>query len=142
MRKIVIPAAIIAASVVTAPGAAFANAAPANQKHLSNLGVSGWIGSTQGGKNNATTQFKASYDDSLTGPVTCTGVHHSGRLYSRYGQDSETCTSTTGVLANPQPESSPGFSSDFWNLQGQIVLGTATLTAETASSYSFVWTPS
>jgi hypothetical protein len=54
--------------------------------------------------------------------VSCTGVHQSGKNTTTLGQDSFTCTSTTGLpLTNVTPGESLslatfGWNSDYWNL--------------------------
>jgi hypothetical protein len=67
--------------------------------------LSGSIESTQGGANNTTTQYKIEYVDSVFGPVSCAGVHKSGKNWPGNGRDSFACTSTTG---NPLPGVTPG----------------------------------
>jgi hypothetical protein len=60
----------------------------------------GTSGSINGnGKGTATVQYKSSYTDPFFGPVRCTGVHQSGKttLAFAQGQDSFTCTSTSGL---------------------------------------------
>ncbi|MDA8439686.1 MAG: hypothetical protein M0Z51_12635 [Propionibacterium sp.] len=77
-----------------------------------------------------TTQYKSSYTDSVLGPVSCSGVHQTGKNTSTLGQDSFTCTSTTGApLVNSgllaaiasDPAGSSYWQSDFYQLEGQFV---------------------
>jgi len=88
------------------------------------------VGTIQGGKNNQTQQYKASYVDPIMGPVACAGVHQTGKSYSAQGQDSFTCTSTTGSpLTNVYPgevltTADFGWFSDYYMLLGQAVLAT------------------
>jgi hypothetical protein len=49
------------------------------------------------GKGTATVKYTAAYDDSIAGPLSCSGVHQTGKNSGVYGQDSFTCTSTTGL---------------------------------------------
>ena len=51
------------------------------------------------------TQYRAAYSDFFFGPVSCAGVHQTGKNFGLYGQDSWTCTSTTG---NPLRNVLPG----------------------------------
>lgn len=104
------------------PAWASANAGPG--------GLTNDIGSSQGGANMTTTQYQTSYTDML-GPVSCSGVHQTGKNTSALGQDSFTCTSTTGApLLNPgllalvasDPAGGYDFTSDFYALEGQTVL--------------------
>jgi hypothetical protein len=79
-------------SVTGGTGAAFASA--------SGIGGSGsGVGSTSQnqGKGTTTTQYKSSYTDPFFGPVSCTGVHQFGKNTGSLGNDSFTCTSTTGL---------------------------------------------
>jgi hypothetical protein len=57
------------------------------------------------GKGVSTVKYTAVYTDRFYGPVSCTGVHQTGKNFGLYGQDSFTCTSTTG---GPLPNVSPG----------------------------------
>jgi hypothetical protein len=57
------------------------------------------------GKGVSTVKYRAAYTDRFFGPVSCTGVHQTGKNFGPYGQDSYTCTSTTG---SPLPNVSPG----------------------------------
>jgi len=57
------------------------------------------------GKGVSTVKYSAVYTDYFYGPVSCTGVHQAGKNFGEYGQDSFTCTSTTG---GPLPNVSPG----------------------------------
>lgn len=50
-------------------------------------------------------KYRAAYTDFFYGPVSCVGVHQTGKNFGPYGQDSFTCTSTTG---GPLPHVSPG----------------------------------
>jgi hypothetical protein len=118
----------VAVAALAIPSSALANAAPANQTPGAiTAGFPGWIGTTQGGKNQTTTQYSASYD--LFGPVTCRGVHLYGKNFPGFGVDSFTCTSTTG---SPLVGVSPGqvipvypftWLSDYWGLLGGYAPG-------------------
>jgi len=44
----------------------------------------------------STVKYTAAYTDPFFGPVSCSGVHQTGKNFGQYGQDSFTCTSTTG----------------------------------------------
>lgn len=57
------------------------------------------------GKGVSTTKYRAAYTDLFYGPVSCSGVHQEGKNFGAYGQDSWTCTSTSG---NPLPNVTPG----------------------------------
>jgi hypothetical protein len=57
------------------------------------------------GRGVSTIKYTAVYTDFFYGPVSCTGVHQTGKNFGEYGQDSFTCTSTTG---GPLPHVSPG----------------------------------
>ena len=48
------------------------------------------------GKGVSTIKYTAVYTDPFYGPVSCTGVHQTGKNFGEYGQDSFTCTSTAG----------------------------------------------
>jgi hypothetical protein len=62
-----------------------------------------------------TTQYKASYTDSNFGPVSCAGVHQVGKNFPGLGQDSFTCTSTTGLpLTNVVPGQVITFGPNRW----------------------------
>jgi hypothetical protein len=53
------------------------------------------------GNGTQTVKYSAAYTDYTFGPVQCNGVHQTGKNFGAYGQDSFTCTSTTGSpLAN------------------------------------------
>jgi hypothetical protein len=95
---------------------------------------SGTSGSVNGnGKGTATIQYKSSYTDPFFGPVRCTGVHQSGKTVAfSQGQDSFTCTSTSGsALTNVTPGEAlslstfSGWISDYFNLLGQTVYATS-----------------
>jgi hypothetical protein len=118
------------AACLAVPSSALANASSIGGGTTVNA-----IGSVQGGKNNQTQQYKASYTDIFFGPVACAGVHQSGKSYSPLGQDSFTCTSTTGSpLTNVYPGESFDlayfnsigliFLSDYYGVQGQSVSAT------------------
>ena len=47
------------------------------------------------------THYTASYTDPFFGPVTCTGVHQSGKNFGLWGQDSFTCTQLTVTFEEP-----------------------------------------
>jgi hypothetical protein len=57
------------------------------------------------GKGVSTTKYKVAYTDVFYGPVSCAGVHQEGKNFGDWGQDSFTCTSTTG---NPLRNIAPG----------------------------------
>jgi hypothetical protein len=57
------------------------------------------------GKGASIVKYTASYTDYFYGPVSCAGVHQTGKNFGLWGQDSWTCTSTSG---NPLPSVSPG----------------------------------
>jgi hypothetical protein len=57
------------------------------------------------GKGVSTIKYTATYNDFFYGPVSCSGVHQEGKNFGPYGQDSFTCTSTSG---NPLPNVAPG----------------------------------
>jgi len=96
--------------------------------------VVGSPGSTQGGANNTTTQYKAAYNDATFGPITCSGSHKIGKNWpgtaTSGGRDSFACTSTTG---NPLPGVTPGevliiapgeWESDYFRVLGPVVTNT------------------
>jgi hypothetical protein len=123
MRKLIMVAATVAALAI--PSSALANAS--GSTGIDSTG----LGSTQGGKSNTTQQYRTSYVDGVMGPVTCAGVHQSGKAYSALGQDSFTCASTTGL---PLTNVSPGevvtaanfpWISDYYKLLGQTVYATS-----------------
>jgi len=68
--------------------------------------------------------YTATYADYFFGPVTCTGVHQTGKNFPGLGQDSFTCTAQPagnllqGVIANQTLTISDigGWISDFYNL--------------------------
>jgi hypothetical protein len=49
--------------------------------------------------------YTATYTDYFFGPVSCTGVHQTGKNFGKWGQDSFTCTATPAgaVLTNVFP---------------------------------------
>jgi len=65
--------------------------------------------------------YRSAYNDYFYGPIACSGAHQTGKNFGQWGQDSFTCTSTTG---NPLPGVSPdqsidlattnGWYSDYW----------------------------
>jgi hypothetical protein len=57
------------------------------------------------GKGVSTVKYRAAYSDRFFGPVSCAGVHQTGKNFGPYGQDGWTCTSTSG---SPLPNVSPG----------------------------------
>jgi hypothetical protein len=76
------------------------------------LGLSTTVALADNGSGNGTdvTKYTATYTDPAVGPVTCTGVHQDGKNFPDStshlsgGQDSFTCTSTTGLpLTNVTP---------------------------------------
>ena len=88
MRKLILTG--MAVAMLAVPTVASANAG-------SSSGInSGGVGSTQGNAKNTTQQYKVSYVDPVMGPVSCTGVHKSGKTRCHRQPDSWTCTSTTG----------------------------------------------
>jgi len=142
MRKLVLMAAVLMVPLAL-PAGASANAGTADRVDSSGnvTGVSetGWVGSSQGGRNQTTTQYRASYTDGLSGPVTCSGVNHTGKnIASARGRDTFTCTSTVGHLAtNITVGQSGAWFSDFWALQDVAVFGTYTVTDTDGLTY---WT--
>ncbi len=123
MKIVSFAAAIVAAALLAAP--ALANSSPVP-------GGSNGVGTIQGGKNNTTQQYKESYTDPFFGPVSCSGVHQAGKNTTLLGNDSFTCTSTTGLpLANTYPGETlnlgvfGGWYSDFYNLLGTTVYATS-----------------
>ena len=68
--------------------------------------------------------YTATYTDYFFGPVTCTGVHQTGKNFGPNGQDSFTCTAQPAgnMLTNVIPNqtltlsSIGGWISDYWNL--------------------------
>jgi hypothetical protein len=67
------------------------------------------------GNGTQTTQYKASYTDPYFGPVACAGVNQTGKNFPGLGQDSWTCTSTTGSpLWNVAPGQTLSFGPVFW----------------------------
>ena len=83
-----------------------------------------------GGKGNgvSTVKYKVAYNDLFYGPISCAGVHQTGKNFGPYGQDSFTCTSTTD---NPLSNVSPGES-----------LSLATTNGWYSDYYFFVASPS
>ena len=91
---------------------------------------------TQGSVNGNGTQvahYTATYSDYFFGPVTCTGVHQTGRNFGQFGQDSFTCTAQPAgaVLTNVSPNETltlsifGGWSSDYYNYFGVSHLANA-----------------
>ena len=89
----------------------------------------------QGGvTGNGTTvwHYTATYTDYFFGPVTCTGVHQSGKNFGQWGQDSFTCTAQPvgAVLTNVTPNQTlalgtfGGWQSDYASLTGQFYYAT------------------
>jgi hypothetical protein len=114
MRKLMMVA--VTAAALAIPSSALASASGISQS-------TGGVGTAQGGKNNQTQQYKALYTDPFFGPVSCTGVHQTGKNTTTLGQDSFTCTSTSGSpLTNVYPGESislttiSGWISDYYNL--------------------------
>ena len=76
--------------------------------------------------------YLASYTDPYFGPVTCTGVHQTGKNFGQ-GQDSFTCTAQPAgaALQNVTPNEMltlnifGGWYSDYYNLSGQGLLASA-----------------
>ena len=70
--------------------------------------------------------YTSSYTDPFFGPVTCTGVHQSGKNFGTWGQDSFTCTAQPAgaALQNVIPNETltlgliGGWQSDFAPLMG------------------------
>jgi hypothetical protein len=94
MRKLIVVATM--ATTLAVPSMAFANAAATSQTAAPKGGIeTGWVGTTQGGKNMKTTQYRASYLDPIFGGyVTCSGVNQVGKAGE---QDSFTCTEDGGA---------------------------------------------
>jgi hypothetical protein len=53
----------------------------------------------------STVKYRSAYTDLVYGPISCAGVHQTGKNFGTYGQDSFTCESTTG---NPLQAVAPG----------------------------------
>lgn len=129
---------VVAIAALAIPSSALANAAPANQTPGVPGFVSGWVGSSQANTNITVTQYRASYDQ--FGGVVCSGVHQVGKNMPPPGQDSFTCTSSTGLpLQGVSPGEtfylgSGGWYSDYYQLlNGSVVLsvgGSATVSAD------------
>ena len=76
--------------------------------------------------------YTSSYTDPFFGPVTCTGVHQSGKNFGQWGQDSFTCTAQPvgAVLTNVTPNQTlalgtfGGWQSDYASLTGQFYYAT------------------
>jgi hypothetical protein len=102
----------VAMSALVIPSVASANAS--NLRPGGPTGTT--IGTSQGGKNMQTTQYKAVYTDPVMGPVSCAGVHQVSKAAV---QDSWTCASTTaspltGVSAGQSITTANfGWNSDF-----------------------------
>jgi hypothetical protein len=122
MKRLIGLAVIVAA--LSMSSVAFANSSPI-------AGDANGIGTSQGGKNMQTTQYRATYTDAFFGPVSCTGVHQQGKNTPALGRDSFTCTSTVGGLSNVTPGQSltlsniGGWFSDYYNQLAQFVLATS-----------------
>jgi hypothetical protein len=77
--------------------------------------------------------YTSSYTDPFFGPVTCTGVHQSGKNFGPQGQDSFTCTAQPAgaALQNVTPNETltsstmGGWYSDYYILKGPLVLALA-----------------
>ena len=93
-------------------------------------------GTPQGGVTGNGTQvahYTATYSDYFFGPVTCTGVHQSGKNFGQSGQDSFTCTAKPagnvlqGVIPNQTVTISNigGWLSDYYGLTGGFVYASA-----------------
>jgi hypothetical protein len=87
-----------------------------------------------GGNGTQVTQFKASYNDMLAGPVSCSGVHQVTKTGAI--QESETCKSTTGSpLTYYTPGQVVNFGGGYWmsdlSTYAQIATsGTITVSAD------------
>jgi hypothetical protein len=92
MKGISLLAALLGAVVLAFAGIALAGTGP-------NYGASGDPGAS--GNGTQVTHYTATYPDPFFGAVTCTGVHQVKN--NKPMQDSVTCTSTTGTLANVVP---------------------------------------
>jgi hypothetical protein len=77
--------------------------------------------SATAGKGTQTIQYKTTYTDPVMGPVTCAGVHQVNKNTSANGQDSFTCTSTSGhpltIVTAGQPLPNFGWISDYFSGQ-------------------------
>jgi hypothetical protein len=139
MRKLMMVA--VTAAALAIPSSALASASSIGGGTTANA-----VGTAQG-KGTTTQQYKAFYTDSFFGPVSCTGVHQSGKnVPYTYGQDSFTCTSTTGLpLTNVIAGQSlslatfGGWYSDYWNLvtPGSNVLATSFNGTVSGDGFSF-----
>ena len=87
--------------------------APANRTPGAGFGTCGWVGSSQVNKNITVTQYRATYDQ--FGGVMFSGVNQVGKNEPSPGQDSFTCTTTTGL---PLTGASPGESLSLSTLGG------------------------
>jgi hypothetical protein len=97
-------------------------------------GAGGNPPSTNGGSKGNGTQtvkYTAVYTDYFFGPVSCSGVHQTGKNFGSNGQDSFTCTSTSGLpLTNTYPgellsaSTFGGWLSDFNGLGATSFAGT------------------
>jgi|SRR5215468_1544725 len=74
--------------------------------------------------------YTSSYTDPVFGPVTCTGVHQTGKNFGYWGQDSFTCTAQPAGAVLPNVSSNQtitvgfgGWYSDYYFLLNQFVLG-------------------
>jgi hypothetical protein len=117
---------------------------------LANSGVGEPPPPTDGGsqgKGVSTVKYKAAYTDFFYGPISCAGVHQTGKNFGPLGQDSFTCESTTG---GPLPRVTPGQSltlattngwfSDYyyWILSpSSVVFATAVSGTVSDDGYSF-----
>jgi hypothetical protein len=120
------------------------------------------------GNGTSVAHYTVSYNDPNLGPVTCTGVHQSGKNFpgstaitgpgpsgpyipgsGTGGQDSFTCTSTSGLpLTNLLPGQSltlanlpgGGWASDFAPLQGELASSFTGTVSSDGFSYTAVAT--
>jgi hypothetical protein len=140
MKRIIVLAALVVAAL-SMSAVAFASSGPILG------GSNSGIGTSQGGHNNTTTQYRATYIDPFFGPVTCIGVHQTGKTGTATagGQDSFTCTSTSGSpLTNVTPSETislttiSGWISDYYFLlNGSSVYATSFAGTVSADGMSY-----
>jgi len=138
MKKRIIGLAVVIVAALSMSSVAFASSSPI-------AGSNSGVGTPQGGKNNQTIQYRLAYTDPFFGPVACTGVHQTGKNTTLLGNDSFTCTSTSGSpLTNVYPGESislatiSGWISDYYSQLGSTVY--ATTFTGTVSSDGFSYT--
>jgi hypothetical protein len=89
--------------------------------------------------------YTATYTDYFFGPVTCTGVHQTGKNFGNWGQDSFTCTAQPAgaVLTNVIPNQTltlgliGGWLSDYGTLTGGSYFATAFNAVVSSDSTSY-----